>query len=363
MSAPVYHLGAGAIGCLVAHSLASLVPKAPPVTLLLRTQEQLNNLLSNQNRVIVTKDYHQARPTSAVQVQGLDAARGVALRDIETLVVTTKVHQTAEALKPYLKCLTPASDVIFIQNGMGLADELAVLWDARARPRLYQGVISHGAVRSSDYDFHIHHMGNGSLTISAIPDSMEGFRYNQHNTTSDKPRLVEMLQNGRGLEKTNELNVTYTTPYELMLLQMEKLVANACINPLTALYDCYNGELLQVAQVSGMFSEIIRECVRVLYKEYRFLEQDPAASVRLGHERLLSFVVDICQKTAKNSSSMRQDLVHLRESEIDYINGYVVRLARKHNVHVPHNAMMVRMVRGRLSLNRYRANDAIKMVL
>ena len=50
------------------------------------------------------------------------------------------------------------------------------------------------------------------------------------------------------------------------------------------------------------------------------------------------------KKTAKNTSSMLQDVRAGRDTEIDYINGYVVSVGRRYGVPTPANAAIVETV-------------------
>ncbi len=81
------------------------------------------------------------------------------------------------------------------------------------------------------------------------------------------------------------------------------------INPLTAIWNCPNGELRHHPQ------EIMQIC-----------EEVAAVIEREGHhtsaEDLRDYVMQVIDATAENISSMLQDIRALRHTEIDYINGF-----------------------------------------
>ena len=58
-----------------------------------------------------------------------------------------------------------------------------------------------------------------------------------------------------------------------------------------------------------------------------------------------SLVLDVCQKTKDNTSSMLQDVLKGRQTEIDYINGKVVELGKRHGVKVEANEILTTLVR------------------
>ena len=69
-----------------------------------------------------------------------------------------------------------------------------------------------------------------------------------------------------------------------------------------------------------------------------------ADGVEFDREEILDLVRKICVLTHSGCSSMYQDRIHKRRTEIDFINGSVVSLARKHSIPVPVNALLVQLV-------------------
>lgn len=104
------------------------------------------------------------------------------------------------------------------------------------------------------------------------------------------------------------------------------------INPLTAILNCPNGELRHHQQ------EIMQIC-----------EEVAAVIEREGHhtsaEDLRDYVMQVIDATAENISSMLQDIRALRHTEIDYINGFLLRRARAHGIAVPENTRLFEMVK------------------
>jgi 2-dehydropantoate 2-reductase len=110
---------------------------------------------------------------------------------------------------------------------------------------------------------------------------------------------------------------------ELIQLQIEKLVVNAMINPLTVIFNRRNGELFTNSKILALMRLLLQEAGNVI-RSLPELYDDLATSQRFSKARLESIVLDVAQKTSKNTSSMLQDVKAGRQTEIDYINGYVV---------------------------------------
>lgn len=62
-------------------------------------------------------------------------------------------------------------------------------------------------------------------------------------------------------------------------------------------------------------------------------------------ENLLFYVHQVIESTAENTSSMLQDILAQRHTEIDYITGYLLKRARAHGIAVPENTRLFELVK------------------
>lgn len=122
--------------------------------------------------------------------------------------------------------------------------------------------------------------------------------------------------------------------------QYSKLFANAVINPITALTRRENGIVLS-ATLKSTVQAVVREAVAVAAAE----------GIRREEKGVLEMVYSVAEKTSANTSSMLQDMMKGRNTEIDSINGYVIRQARKHRIYVPVNEAMYELVKSATCLN------------
>jgi len=114
-----------------------------------------------------------------------------------------------------------------------------------------------------------------------------------------------------------------------------KLVINAAINPLTALLRIPNGELLAHPIVRKMMASLARETAEVAVAEH----------VHLPFSNPVSAAEDVARKTAKNISSMFQDVRRGAPTEIDAICGAVTKRAELHGINTPYNRACWQLVR------------------
>ena len=116
--------------------------------------------------------------------------------------------------------------------------------------------------------------------------------------------------------------------------QWNKLFINSVINPIAALARQQNGIILSQA-LRGTVERVVREEVNVARAEG--MEFDPNSVL----ERVLS----VAEKTGENSCSMLQDVLNNKTTEIDSINGYIIRLAQKHSIPVPVNEALYGLIK------------------
>jgi 2-dehydropantoate 2-reductase len=121
-----------------------------------------------------------------------------------------------------------------------------------------------------------------------------------------------------------------------------KLVVNAAINPITALLDVPNGYLLENPSARMIFGLLADETAKVANE----------IGIALPYKDPKKYVGNVIKRTSKNSSSMRQDLYRLAPTEVEAINGAVVRMAAKAGIQAPFNQSMYSMIKARLDVLR-----------
>jgi 2-dehydropantoate 2-reductase len=114
-----------------------------------------------------------------------------------------------------------------------------------------------------------------------------------------------------------------------------KLAVNCVINPLTAVYGCRNGALAERPELAVRVTQLCREVAQVSY----------AAGFTDTAQTIDNMVARVIQATAANRSSMLQDVQAGRPTEIDYITGYLLKVAAEHGVPAAHNRQIMQEVK------------------
>ncbi|KAL8705920.1 MAG: hypothetical protein Q9201_000975 [Fulgogasparrea decipioides] len=270
---------------------------------------------------------------------------------IHNLIVSVKAFNTVDGLRRVAHRLTSESSILFIQNGMGIIEEVneQVFPDPVQRPQYMLGVISHGIYQTKP--FHLVHAGHGTTALAILP----------RNTAEVKPHFESSaLYLLRTMTRTPVLAAVGFAPTDLMQLQIEKLAVNAIINPLTALLECLNGDLLHRPSISRIIRLLLAE-ISLVIKSLPELQGVPNVKMRFDIRRLESQVRGIAHKTAVNKSSMLQDISQGRLTEIEYITGYLVRRGEEVGIQCVLNYMLKHMVKAKERLGGERHGNLLPL--
>lgn len=226
-------------------------------------------------------------------------------------VVLVKSWQTARAAGQLATFLDPAGVALTLQNGLG---NLEILRAALGEARVAQGVTSSGATLLGPA--HARASGAGPTHLGAHPRL---------------DALVELLREG-GFE--------VHTGQSVQDLLWSKLVINTGINPLTALLQVPNGELLEIAPAKRLMVALAQETAQVAEaKDIDLSFSDPASAI-----------TDVARRTGTNRSSMFQDMARGAPTEIDAINGAVAAEGERLGVSAPLNWSLWHLVRAAVSV-------------
>ena len=318
----IHILGLGNLGRLYAHALAK-ADSTTPITLLLHRASLVEEWERAERRIEVTTDGIPDR-TGTFDVELVSSEGPQAI--IDNLIVATKAIKTTVALSAIIDRLTPDSTILLTQNGMGTVDELdeKVFIDPFTRPKYLASVTSHGVY--SQGPFRSVHAGLADVSIGRVAQS-----------TAPQYLIDKIVQ-------APVLSAREVTPRELLFQQLQKLVVNAMINPLTVIFSCRNGELFNRAPIMQVMRKLLREASHAI-QSLPELQNDPTSKQRFSEQNLESIVLDVAKKTAKNTSSMLQDVRAGRSTEIDYINGYIVTRGKQGGIDCTNNERLVRMVK------------------
>lgn len=292
-------LGSGAMGSLFGGKLAD---SGVPVTLVDVWEEHVAALQENGLELETPVGNHKR-----IEVEATTDPETV--DDVDLVVVFVKSIHTAEAIED-AESLLENADVLTLQNGLGNPETIAEYVE---EPWIIAGTTAHGSTLLGPG--RIRHAGHGSTTIG---------RYFVDN--DDRIRTIADRLSDAGLPT----DVSGKIHEEIW----EKVLVNVGINAATALSRVRNGRL--AAEASG------RRLVEAAVGEATAVARAEGYSIR---EDIADHVLSIAEQTAENRSSMRQDIEAGRKTEIETLNGEVVRRAEQLGIEVPVNRTLADLVR------------------
>jgi 2-dehydropantoate 2-reductase len=402
----VHILGTGSIGRLVAHSLRDL-PNPPPVTLIFHTSRHWRNWQNSQKEITIrTEGISVARGGFDAELEvvgfrkhgklvskeeyinddpvldGMQPHENMEQRSdedredlgvhvpkestndepIHNLILSVKAGITVPALLSVRHRLGPNSAILFLQNGMGQIDEVneEVFPDPETRPSYLSGIISHGV--HSHANMEATHAGFGTIAIGVPPAKPYPRGQAEISTSSSAPDGTSPTSRYllRTICRSPTLAGVPNSPTELLQSQLDKLAANAIINPLTSLMDSRNGALTHNFALTRAMRLLLGE-ISLVIRSLPELSSLPNVATRFSPERLETLVVAIANRTSNNISSMLADTRAGNLTEIKYINGYIVRRGEEVGVTCYMNYLVVQLVRGKQQLISLEKQDELPL--
>ncbi len=229
----------------------------------------------------------------------------------DVIFICTKAYDTAEAVKQLPGLTTPDTIVVSLQNGIGNSEIIAQQTAGRhtvcAATAMGAFINKNGTIRRT---------GHG--TTQAAPFGK--------TSIYDAQKIAELLSSSGCKTKTAA---------DAQTMLWSKLLINAAINPLTAIYGITNGKLLSHKEACPIAYRAANETKAVT----------DALGIKLTYDNPEKAVEKVCKETANNRSSMLRDIENHRKTEIEAITGVIITEAERLNIPVPANRKLFDAVR------------------
>ncbi len=306
-AAPILVVGTGAMASLFA---AKLTENGVRVRMLGTWAESIEALNKYGVRLIDENGHETAFPVDATDDPKMCAGS-------QDAIILVKSFQTQQVAQKLAACLSADGIALTLQNGL---DNHKALADVLGGERVATGVTTAGATLIGPG---IVRMGGRGVISLGINSRLK--------------TLVDLLsQSGFEVE----------TVVDTESLIWGKLVVNAAINPLTALLRVPNGDLLAIPSARRIMNLVTRETAEVA----------SALGINLPYSDPVAAVESVAERTASNHSSMYKDVLRGSQTEIDAINGAVVRVGETAGVSISYNRMLWLMVKALTVTLNHEAN-------
>jgi 2-dehydropantoate 2-reductase len=144
-------------------------------------------------------------------------------------------------------------------------------------------------------------------------------------------------------------------------IQLDKLAVNCIINPLTALLDARNGAILNNYALTRTMRLLLSE-ISLVIRSLPELQYIPNVSQRFDPGRLETVVVAVAHRTSDNVSSMLADTRQGAHTEIDYLNGWIVRRGEELGIRCAMNYMVMQLIKGKSMVVQHDMEEELPLV-
>jgi 2-dehydropantoate 2-reductase len=278
-------IGAGAIGSL----FGGLLSRRARVVL-----QGSRGVVTTPRSTFAVADEEDARESRITTVaDGLPPGH-----EFDLVIVATKATANRKVALTLRSHLGESTRLLLLQNGMGTEE---VFGRVIRRERILRGVV----------------WGKGITYL--------GYTFFPSQSLED-PFLVELAE----LFDTSGLKARVAA--DIRREVWKKLIVNAALNPLGAVTGCENLAIVENRDTRELLGHLVREGER-------------AAKIEGYTFDLLGKVEDLARRTGRNMNSMLQDFRRRKRTEIEFLNGFLVRFAEAYSEDLPYHRCMTSIVR------------------
>tara|TARA_Y100000310_G_C20667231_1_gene808250 strand:+ start:926 stop:1810 length:885 start_codon:yes stop_codon:yes gene_type:complete len=283
-------LGAGAIGSLYGAKLSKL----NDVTLVAR-KKHADKINKNCLKItgVENKKY---KLNASTKIKKID--------DNSLIVLSTKIYDSEKAIRPIKNLIKKKNIILCLQNGYGSEDIVKKIIGKKCL--VLRGVTA---------------VGTSFLKPGVIKINNVGY------TAIEKSKKSKEI-----VENFSECGLKGHVAKNIKEDVWKKLILNCVLNPLTAILSIKNMTIYD-SRLESVRKHIIMECINVANKD----------GIKFNYKKISDMIDRIRQ--SDNLSSMYQDVLKGRKTEIDYLNGAVVELGKKYNIKCPVNESLVAMIK------------------
>lgn len=232
--------------------------------------------------------------------------------EVDTIVISTKSSVMPSILPQIEKVAKPGTNFISLQNGLDNEDFIA---ETFGRDNVMRIVVNYAGNRVADGEIWMSFFNKpnyiGVLTPKAEPLARE---------------IAEMMTEAK-------LDTEFTS--DIKRHEWEKTILNASLSPVTALARKTMKEMMEFEPTRSLVEEALREGIEVA-----------AADGVTFDEGFFDHCVQYLKKAGYHKTSMHIDIEQRSPTEIDWLNGKIVKRGLKHGLKTPYNTTLTALIKG-----------------
>lgn len=319
-------IGSGSIGSLFGGCLASVHTDANPLEITFFCRRGHAKVI-NKYGIKIYSDKGNITLTNIKAFENVEDFTKKSINDkkykLDYLFLTTKTYDSERALIQYKKLINSSNWLIILQNGIGNEELVKQYCDENKIIRI---ITSHGALLK-EYG-QVYHTGVGFTKMGFVYLKPQKQNHSLYEGGYIKLNMLKNRLDAGGLE-TEIVD-------DIIKYAWEKVFVNVGINALGALTRLNNGKLLENEKLKQIMSASVKEALEVAKLE----------CTELSDKNYVMLMYSVAEKTYNNKNSMLQDIIKGNLTEIDFLNGRIVSLAKEVGIKVPINEMLTCLIKG-----------------
>lgn len=229
----------------------------------------------------------------------------------ELIIITLKSYQTKDAFKKLPTLIDKNTYLLTLQNGLG---NIEIIKKVVKEEKIIAGITSQGAYSLSPGN--IVHAGEGETILGSISKGKIGDVIKIKNLFNKVGMKTKITDNIEGAI-------------------WSKFLINIGINPVASVLDVNNGYLIENKEAEKIMEYLVKEGVEIAKKK----------KIKLVYPDPIKKIKEVCQLTYNNINSTLQDIRNKRKTEIDFLNGVVVKEGEKLGIDVPANWIFYNLIK------------------
>ena len=322
------------------------VPTIPDILELQRRKEYVPAFAAEKIRTL----HEEAKSPPRLDDEGFRQ------KPIEVVIIAKRGRESLRVVEGIKPRLSRNSTIVLIHNGMGVLSQVQACWPREAeRPNIVEGFSTHGL--SNPSEFTIHHTSPGAIHIGIAPrlDENDVFDYTSLSDDSlpailnctylrQDPRFASLGRSEQHRSLKYILDALLSDPTlnctlraylpDLYLLQLKRVICQTILQILGALHRCTNIELISVQRNHEIIGKLIKEILPVIDAD-PLISSSPLYRAHFTFLELYTSVRNMALAAPNAVSLVLQDMAGRRETELGYLSGFLLLLARKRGFKLP----------------------------
>lgn len=252
-------------------------------------------------------------------VKGFTSIKEIADMDYDLILLSTKSFDTEEAVKQLLPIIGPSTMILSLQNGIGNLETIS-------------GIVGIQRTIGARVIFGVELIEPGHFKVTVIADKVLIGSISKEVPEERLEQIASTL---------DEAGIPTAVTKEIEKFIWLKVLYNCCLNAPAALLDTCYGKLGEFAATRDILRAVMTEVLSVAH----------SSGIDLGFPNAKAYEEVLYSKllpiTYAHHPSTLQDLKNGKKTEIDALNGAIVRIGQEHGIPTPVNWTLTKLILGK----------------